>query len=181
MVELLPLTPCAGLLPIEVGDVTLTEVIVDRIHVVAPFDGQQSAVSAALKDQIGVGLPDIGRTHIKADAHVQWAGHRSWLVRGDVTLEGLAAVTNHSDAWAIVEIAGATAEDVLARLVPIDLRVATFKEGHTARTMLGHMTVSVTRSGPQAFEVMAMRSMAGTLVHELETAMKGVAARTPAD
>ncbi|MEL6839146.1 MAG: sarcosine oxidase subunit gamma, partial [Pseudomonadota bacterium] len=72
---------------------------------------------------------------------------------------------------------GAGVEDVLARLVPVDLRLATFKTGHTARTMLGHMSVAISRVGAQSFEIMAMRSMAGTLVHELETAMRSVALR----
>lgn len=176
MVKLLPLTPCAGLLPIEVGDVSLREVVVERISSVAPFKGQEKAVSAALKEQFGLGLSAVGRIATKGAAHVQWCGHGNWLVRAEVTLEG-AAVTDQSDAWAIVEIAGPGVEDVLARLVPLDLRAATFKKGRTARTMLGHMNVSVTRVGSQAFEIMAMRSMAGTLVHELERAMKGVAAR----
>jgi sarcosine oxidase subunit gamma len=39
------------------------------------------------------------------------------------------------------------------------------------------MNVSITRIDATTFEIMAMRSMAQTLVHELEQAMRGVAAR----
>lgn len=177
MVKLIPLTPCAGLLPITVGTVSLTEVVVDQITSIAPYAGRGKQVSAALKEQIGVGLPGVGRSLGKGDVLVHWAGHRTWFLREAVDLDGLAAVTDQSDAWAIVEIAGSGAEDVLARLVPVDLRAGTFKKGHTARTLLGHMNVLITRTGPQAFEIMGMRSMAGTLVHELEQAMRGVAAR----
>ncbi len=88
-----------------------------------------------------------------------------------------AALTDQSDAWAMVRLEGAAAEDVLARLVPVDLRQSVFKRGHTARTMLQHMAVSITRISGEAFLILAFRSMAGTLVHDLETAMKGVAAR----
>ena len=177
MVKLIPLTPCAGLLPKTVGTVTLTEVVVDQVTSVAPYAGKDKQVSAGLKEQVGVGLPGVGCSLGKGDALIHWAGHRTWFLRGAVSLDGLAAVTDQSDTWAIVEIAGAGAEDVLARLVPVDLRVGTFKKGHTARTLLGHMNVLIMRTGPQAFEIMAMRSMAGTLVHELEQAMRGVAAR----
>ncbi len=178
MVRLLAITPCAGLLPLDVGNVSLREVVVDRMVSVAPFAGQEKAVSAALKDQIGVGLAPVNRAMAKGGAGVQWFGHGIWLVRGQVALDGLAAVTDQSDAWAVIRIEGAAVEDVLARLVPIDLRAGGFKKGHTARTMLGHMSVAITRVGAQAFEIMAMRSMAGTLVHELEVAMRGVAARS---
>ena len=177
MVELLSLTPCAGLLPVTVGQVTMTEVVVGKMVSVAPFAGQDKAVSAALKDQIGVGLAPVNRVVRKGDISVQWFGHGIWLVRGDVALDGLAAVTDQSDGWAVVQVAGAGVADVLARLVPVDLRAGVFKKDHAARTMLGHMSVALTRVAPDAFEIMAMRSMAGTLVHELTTAAENVSAR----
>jgi sarcosine oxidase subunit gamma len=43
--------------------------------------------------------------------------------------------------------------------------------------MLKHMNVGLARTGPDRFEIIAFRSMAKTLVHDLETAMKDVAAR----
>lgn len=92
-------------------------------------------------------------------------------------LSGLAAVTEQADAWAVLHLTGPSVVDVLARLVPIDLRPATFKKGHTARTLVGHMTASITRVNGDTFEVMVMRSMADTLAHELSEAAKGVAAR----
>jgi heterotetrameric sarcosine oxidase gamma subunit len=177
VVNLIALSPCDGLLPLSVGGLELAEVPQAQIFSVAPFKGQERAVSAKLKDQIGMGLSAPNRTTGKGAQAVQWFGHGVWLVTADVDLNGLAAVTNQSDGWAIVRISGAGVENVLARLVPVDLRAAVFKNGHTARTMLGHMTVSVTRTGANAFEILAMRSMAGTLVHELETAMRGVTAR----
>jgi len=120
-----------------------------------------------------------GRVLRSEAGRLMWAGHgMALLVDADAPdLTGLAAVTDQTDAWAIVQLQGAAVEDVLARLIPVDLRRDTFKVGHTARTMIGHMTGSVTRVGPDAFEVMVMRSMAGTLLHDLTRAAKGVAAR----
>jgi len=170
--SLIALTPAQGLLPLTVGDVTVAEVAAGSLTSVAPFKGQKTAVSHALKDQVGAGLPAMGRR----TGAVTWFGHGVWMVAGAVSPKG-AAVTDQSDAWVVVEVQGAGAEDVLARLVPVDLRASVFKKNHVAKTMLAHMSVTIIRTGPDRFEIMAMRSMARTLVHDLETAMRGVAAR----
>lgn len=173
MVKLVPLPPCADLLPITQAGVTVTQVAVDVLMSVAPFAGQQDAVSDALKSQTGAGLSLANRR----DGPVTWFGHGAWIVWGPVTLDGIAAVTDQSDAWAVVQLQGDAVEAVLARLVPVDLRRSVFADGHVAKTMLGHMSVTITRLSADAFEIMVMRSMAGTLVHDLQVAMRGVAAR----
>ena len=173
MAKLIALTPCADLLPLEDGGVVVTEVSVDRLSSVAPFKGKSNAVSDSLKAQIGAALPAANRRA----GPVTWFGHGVWMVAEAVSLDGLAAVTDQSDAWAVLQIEGARVEDVLARLVPVDLRGNVFKENHVAKTMLGHMSVTLSRVGPQKFEIMVMRSMAATLVHDLQVAMCGVAAR----
>lgn len=173
MVSLVSRAPCADILPIEVGAMTLTEVPIDVLMSVAPFRGKAKAVGAALKAQVGSVLPAVNRR----SGVVTWFGHGVWMVSNAVACDGLAAVTDQSDAWAVLVLDGVGAEDVLARLVPVDLRAAQFKKHHVAKTMLGHMSVTLTRVGPDAFEVMVMRSMAKTLVHEISVAMHGVTAR----
>mgnify|MGYP001803021394 CR=1 FL=1 len=126
MVKLLALTPCEGVLPIAHGGVEVREVLYDRLTSVAPYAGQAKAVAAQLDD----GLPPVNRRK----GAVTWFGHGTWLVAGTVATDG-AVVADQSDAWAAVQIAGAGVENVLARLVPIDLRAAMFKKNHVARTM----------------------------------------------
>jgi sarcosine oxidase subunit gamma len=172
VVSLIAVPPCAGLLPIAHGGVEVTEVLLDRLMSVAPFAGQDKAVSAQLKKQVGTELSALNRR----SGAVTWFGHGTWMVTGDVALDG-AAVTDQSDAWAVMQLSGAGGENVLARLVPVDLRAQVFKINHVAKTMLGHMSVTITRTGADAFEIMVMRSMATTLVHDLDVAMRGVAAR----
>jgi sarcosine oxidase subunit gamma len=99
------------------------------------------------------------------------------VIGASVDLTGLAAVTAQGDGIAALEVRGAAAEAVLARLVPMDLRAAVFPVGRTARTLVNHMAAQVTRVGENAFEIMVMRSMARTLVHELREAAEMVAAR----
>lgn len=176
MVKLIPQTPCMGLLPRTIGPWTLTEVVIDKATLIAPFKGQDKATSAALKSALGVGFPAVGRM-VGTDPRIIWCGKGQALLIGADCPDLPAACVDHGDAWAVVCIEGADAHNVLARLVPLDLRPATFKRGHTARTLLGHMTVSVTRIGTNAFEIMGMRSMAGSLVDDLTEAAKGLAAR----
>lgn len=178
MVELTAKSACAGLLPKDIGGVTLSESVFDAITSVAPFAGQEGAVSDALKTQVGAAFPAPNRTTGRAGSRVVWSGRGQAMVLGPALapIKG-AALTDQTDAWACVTLDGSGARDVLARLLPIDLRDGTFKRGHAARTQLNHLNVVVMRTGADRYDIMAFRSMAGTLVHDLETAMEGVAAR----
>jgi len=153
----------------------LSEVEVGRITSNAPFKGQMDAVETAL----GFTFPAPNRVTSHGDARLVWTGPgRVFLTGADAPdLGDDAAVTDQTDAWVTVQLNGADAVNVLARLVPVDLRPAHFKPGHTARAMLAHMYVSVIHDGDDAFQILAMRSMAQTLVHDVTAAMKAVAAR----
>lgn len=178
MAELQALTPCAGLCPVNHGDLSLSEVTVEAITSVAPLDRQQDAVSEGLRAQMGAAFPAPNRTTGKAKARAVWSGRGQALVLGP-RLDPIAgaAMTDQSDAWACVALEGPGARDVLARLVPVDLGENVFKRGHAARTQLGHMNVVIMRTGADRYGIMAFRSMARTLVHELDEAMRMVAAR----
>ncbi|SFK52977.1 sarcosine oxidase subunit gamma [Shimia haliotis] len=180
MAELSAKTPCAGLLPVSAGGVTLSEVDAGVLTSLSPRRGRAEALGKALDASVGAKLPEVNRATGEAGSRVIWFGQGQYLLMGPdpaAALGAEAAVTDQSDAWAVVRLDGVAAEDVLARLVPLDLRAQSFAVGHTARSMLGHMSVSITRTDPDTFQIMAFRSMAKTLVHEIETAMKGVAAR----
>ena len=180
MVELIAKSPCDGMLPLEIGDMRVSEENPGRLTLIAPFRGQDKEASNALKDAHGVSWPQPNRSTGKAGNRAIWFGRGQVLLAGptpDASLRRFAALTDQSDAWAVTRLEGTAACDVLARLVPLDLRSDAFKRGHTARTELAHMMVSLTRTGPVAFQIMTFRSMAKSLVHELKTAMEGVAAR----
>ena len=178
MVDLSAKSACAGLLPKEIGNVTLREDVFEAITSVAPLKGQEAAVSDALKEHMGAAFPKPNRATGKEGARVVWAGRGQAFVFGKPVPElAGAALTDQTDAWACVTLAGPDARHVLARLIPIDLGEAQFKRGHAARTLINHMTGLVYRSGADRYGLLVFRSMAGTLVHDLETAMEAVAAR----
>ncbi|MHA6262463.1 sarcosine oxidase subunit gamma [Arenibacterium sp. CAU 1754] len=180
MAELIAKTPCEGLLPITIGSLSLSEETPGMLTSLAPFKGGDANLCDALTAAHGMAFPAPNRATGSSGARAIWFGQGQAMLVGPEPEAGLAkfaALTDQSDAWAIVRLEGAGAEEVLARLVPVDLRGSVFKRGHTARTQLVHMMTSVTRVGPQAFWIMVFRSMAQTLLHDLQTAMEAVGAR----
>ena len=178
MVDLVAETPLSGMTARAIGTVTLAEVDLGVLTSIAPYKGKD--IAPAFKAAHGMPWPAPGRATGKAGARAIWFGREMVLLAGpepDAALNAYAAMTLQSDAWACVTLTGEGAEDVLARLVPLDLSADSFKRGHTARTMIQHMNGSVTRIGADTFLLMVFRSMAGTLVHDLERAMESVAAR----
>ena len=179
MVDLKETSPCAGLLPLTIGGVTVEEVLPGRLTSLAPF-GASSDLSGALEKAHGCAFPAPNRSTGKAGARCIWFGRNEALLIGpepDAALGAHGAVVDLSDAWAVVSVKGAGAMDVLARLVPVDLRDAAMKRGHCIRTQVVHMNASILKLGADHFQIMVFRSMAGTLVHDLKRAMAAVASR----
>lgn len=180
MADLVAKSPCEGLLPLQIGGIGLREVDLGHLTTVAPFAGQQEKLDQLLKAAHGVGYPAPNRSQTVAESRILWFGRDMALLAGpqpDPSLSQAAALTDQSDAWASVVLEGAGADEVLARLVPVDLRPAHFQPGHTCRTTLGHMHASVTRISDTALQVLVFRSMVVTMADELRHAMEAVAAR----
>lgn len=180
MVELNAKTALEGLVPLKIGQAELVQADLGTLTSIAPYKGKAKSLVQALSKAQRLDWPAPNRATGKAGQRVIWFGREMALLAGpapDATLAAHAALTDQSDAWATAQLSGPSAEDVLARLVPIDLRAAHFKRGHTARTQVGHMNASITRVGADSFLILVFRAMAGTLVHDLKQAMEGVAAR----
>jgi len=180
VVELKAKTPCEGLLPLDVGPLRLSEVETGPMTSVAAFKGQEAALSKAMQAAHGMDMPGPNRVSEAGGARAIWFGPRMALVMGvvvDDSLVAQAALTDQSDAWAVVRLAGSQAADVLARVTPIDLRARAFGPGATARTQVQHMQASVTCLGEGVYQIMVFRAFGETLVHDLKAAMQAVAGR----
>jgi sarcosine oxidase subunit gamma len=178
--DLIATSPCSGLLPVDVDELTLTERDLGQLTSVTAYAGQKAELDTALQKAFGLGFPAPNTSESTGDARILWFGRDMALLCGvtpDGSLGNHAALTDQSDAWAAVDLAGATAVDVLARLAPVDLRRQHFPTGATCRTLMGHMTASITREDESRFLILVFRSMAETLVEELHEAMEAVAAR----
>jgi sarcosine oxidase subunit gamma len=164
-------------LPDLPGSTRLEALPQGRILSVAPYPGREDEAARRLG-----AFPAPGEFHVLGTAQIVWAGRGMAFLfdpaEGQVDgLHGVAAVTDQSDGWAGLRLSGPDAVDVLARLVPLDL--AQMPPRASARSLLNHLPLLLIR-GDDGFELWSYRSMAGTLLHELATAMRGVAARRKA-
>lgn len=168
MIDLKP-APALGHAPIEIGGVKLTEIDAGPLTSLAPFNGARMPFA----------LPEPNAVIAHDGGHLHWFGRDLYLLQsvrlGDRPMG--VAVTDQSDAWAVFVLEGEGMFDVLARLVPIDLRPCAFPTGRSTRTLIGHMHAGIAKLQDDQFQLMVFRSMAATLWHELKVAMESVAAR----
>lgn len=176
MADLIAKSALAGTAPLTLAGVTLSEIAVDPITSIAPFAGQDAAVAKAL----GLALPAPNRFTEAKGARLAWTGRGQYFLIGAPAPEGLAgfaALTDQSDGWAALRLEGSGVEAALARIVPVDIRLAAFPEGAALRTAFNHMNAVLMRTGPQTDEILVFRSMARTAWHEVEAALTALAAR----
>ena len=179
MASLIAKSPLSGMLPLDTIGAGLTEVDPGPIFSLQPLVGKVAALSKALKKAHGVGFPEPGVSLQGKGGRIVWSGREQAFLfaQADPGLADHAAVTDQSDGWACMALQGPLAPAVLARLCPLDLRLAEFPPGRVARSQLGHVMMVIERTGPDGFTIMVMRSFAATAVHDLSTAMTAVAAR----
>lgn len=180
MARLKARTACEGHLPLRCGSMRLAEVTWAPISAIAPFAGQQGVVSGLLDDQVGLHWPEPGLSFCHGSARVIWAGlDLAFLVGAAVPDDVLqyAAVTDQSDAWAVVSLEGPEVRQVLARVCPLDLRETEFPVGRCAKSLVQHMSCLIVCEEGERFIICVFRSMAASLCHDLHVAMQSVGAR----
>jgi sarcosine oxidase subunit gamma len=162
---------------LTLGSVTLAEMDPGPISSVALYPGGAKLAAKGLKT-LGLTFPAPNTFTERKGARIVWTGRDQAFLIGvaPLALEG-AAVTDQSDGWTVLGLSGGSVVDVLARLVPVDLRLAAFPVGRAVRSQLNHMNAVILRTGDYALEVMVFRSMARTAWHELEATISMVAAR----
>lgn len=153
--------------PVELGPITS----------VALYPGGEKTVAKALKP-LGLSFPAPNSLAAHGGAMLVWTGRdQAFLIGAEAPdFGGAAAVTDQSGGWAALRVTGDRAPEVLMRHIPLDLRSHAFPAGRAVRAPLGHMS-SVLIRDEAGFLVLVFRSMARTAWHEVETAMRTVAAR----
>lgn len=142
---------------------------------------QVSGVAELLRAQFGLEPPNAPRREKRGDVAVAGIGPAAWLATHDnlgndfaQSLRSLlgdsAAVTDQSDAYVILRLAGPRVRETLAKLVPIDIHPQSFRVNDVAQTVCGYVNVTLwrledTASSDPAFEIWTGRSLAVSL-HE---------------
>ncbi|MEX0969857.1 MAG: sarcosine oxidase subunit gamma family protein [Paracoccaceae bacterium] len=171
-------------LPHAAGTASLHADTPPSLVAIAPFAGQESAVSAELKKLGGGALPAAGHSAPGKAMALWWSGHGQWLALGaelgtlQAALAGKAAVVDQSDGWGGFSITGSVARDVMGRLCPLDTHPGTMPTGHVARSQFAHM-MAVIYVLEDGFQVLVMRSFLKTAIEDTKRAIDTLAAEAP--
>jgi methylglutamate dehydrogenase subunit D len=169
------------------GETTLAEVTdLALVSIAVPLGGRD-ALDAALDAAWGASIVAPGRTAGSSDGATRLIGlapdlllavlpHPDGLAAPAITdrLGATAYVTEQSDNWVILRLAGPAARPALERICPIDLHPAAFPEGRAARTMMEHLGAIVVHEAPDTFLLLSASSSAGSFLHALETSLRNV-------
>ncbi|WP_428426353.1 sarcosine oxidase subunit gamma family protein [Pararhizobium sp.] len=106
-------------------------------------------------------------------------GPGQWFVIGDAPLsaaeifaktpllDGKASISDQGHGRVRIGISGASVEAVLAKGTAVDLALSNFPVGHSAMTLIGHISALISRTGPESFELLVLRGFAESLWDEL--------------
>ncbi|GAJ93789.1 sarcosine oxidase subunit gamma [Agrobacterium sp. SHOUNA12C] len=119
---------------------------------------------------------------------IRSTGYRQWFIAGDdplppsrlaalsSTLQGSAFVSDQSHGRVRIGLSGPQAAELLARGTAVDLHPSAFPEGRSAVTLFGHISLQLTRTGVDSFELTVLRSFAEALYEELEALVTSLGA-----
>ncbi|MGO7450751.1 sarcosine oxidase subunit gamma family protein [Rhizobium ruizarguesonis] len=114
-----------------------------------------------------------------AKTSIRQAGFRQWFVAGDeplvpasldalaAALTGKAFVMDQSHGRVRIGVSGRSSQALLSRGTAVDLDPSVFPDGHSAMTMVGHLSVQIVRNGNDSFELTVLRSFAESLWDDL--------------
>ncbi|WP_299554376.1 sarcosine oxidase subunit gamma [uncultured Tateyamaria sp.] len=184
MHDLKPITALGGTTPRvdTVGETTLAEVPDLALASVAARAGREQACAKHLKALIGAQAPSPGKTWQTDHYSAVWMGPDQWMISADFAthediaatlksqLEGIASVTEQTDAWACFDLSGPRVFAVLELLYNINL--LQFKTGDATRTSIHHLGCFVICMKPDHMvRILGPRASAGSLHHAITTAM----------
>lgn len=134
--------------------------------------GQEAVFAAVLLDMLAMTAPDAPRAVRQGDHQLVWSGPGQWLYigRGRAAIENLAArlqsvaaVSDQSDARAMLRISGPCARDALAKGCMVDLHPRAFATDHTALTSIAHIGAQLWQvDDAPSYDIIVFRSMAAS-------------------
>jgi sarcosine oxidase subunit gamma len=141
--------------------------------------GRIAEVVQVLDAKLGVTPPNAPRCAWRDEVAIGGIGPNTWIAvhasAGNLFAQSLqpvlghcASVTDQSDAYVILRLAGPRVRETLAKLVPIDVHPRAFPVSAVAQTVCGYVSVTLWRledgmQGDPMFEIWAGRSLAASL------------------
>ena len=136
---------------------------------------------------IGVAPPPPLKVASGRSGDLVWSGPDHWLFVGKergliaeiaARLAGLAAVSDQSDARAVLRVSGPRVREALAKGCMIDLHPRAFQPGSTALTSIAYMGVQLWQvDDAPTYDLAVFRSLAGSFWSWLVSRRRSSAAR----
>ncbi len=133
-------------------------------------DGQETTLRQILTDRFGWSLPEPGRANVVGERGLVWSAPGQWLAVAESrqglsglaeAVHGLAAVTDQSDARALVRVTGPCARMALSKGLTIDLHPSAFRAGQAAVTSMAHIGAQIwQRNEAPTYDLTVARSFA---------------------
>lgn len=146
----------------------------------AAHRGKRDVLKSILNARYGVSLPEKPCAVSGKDLTLLWAGPAQWLAiatRGDerdLEMElkevaaDMAAVVDHSDGRAVINVSGSDARKVLAKGFQIDLHPKAFQLNDVAITQASHISATIWMSGDApTYTILVPRSFADSFAEWL--------------
>jgi heterotetrameric sarcosine oxidase gamma subunit len=140
--------------------------------------GQESVLDAALRRELGVGLPAQGRACGSGDVAALWIAPATLLIVAVPerlaplfrnVAPSVAAVVDQSGGFVLLCLEGPMVIAALAKGCRLDLAAHAFPNGSVARTLIAQVSVILHRSGDTRFELFVpatfARSFADLVCH----------------
>ncbi len=141
--------------------------------------GRSAALQTALRDTLGLALPEPGRAAAGGEIRALWHGPDRWMLiaRDGADLHDRVhaivqpvggVVVDQGHGRAILRLEGPRVREVLAKGTGIDLHPRAFAEDAVAQTAVFHLSATIDRRrGTGCFDVHVMRGFAQTFFESL--------------
>jgi sarcosine oxidase subunit gamma len=150
--------------PLEASRIRLAPLPEGAImQVIGPADGAASVAEAAQQARLSQRPNGPGQWFLVSDVPLTRAVIDAL---GGNLGEGF-VIVDQSHGRIRIAVEGAAVEDVLAKGTGVDL--AAFAVGHATNTLVGHISVHLSRLSATRFELMSLRGFAESLWHDLQT------------
>jgi len=168
-----------------IGGIALSEVTGLGLVAVAPSQGEERALEAALNAGYGLDWPATGQSVTGGDVRLLgMARDQAFLMFphdgfGAVSAahEKLGAagwLTDQSDSWAMLRVSGADVRAALERICMLDLHPDAFGAGMVQRTTMDHLAVIILREEADTFLLMSPTSSAESFLDAVVTSARNI-------
>ncbi|OBZ92628.1 hypothetical protein ADU59_26280 [Pararhizobium polonicum] len=155
-------------IPVESGIRAVDHLEVPREYAVAlvmAMEGEEAAVGAGLA--------------VAGDVSLRFIGPGEWLALSQsetpeelhrnlsLLLADNAYIVDQSDGRVVLRLSGPNVRRILAKGIGIDLHPAVFEIGASSNVLCGHISINLSRTGENEFELIVMRSFAESLFDDL--------------